>query len=119
MLSRPCSVLLMLSIAGCAASTESAPDDSTEVTAPAEPLEPGPPYGADDGYRDPCLYGEVVIVQGHAVQVPIPCAADELDKGDPPPLELDADGVDRGDADPLRAAPALRAAEQVSIVQTR
>jgi hypothetical protein len=125
MLPRSCSVVLALSIAGCAVVTDSSPDDSSadEASSVSRP-EPGPPYWVDDGYRDPCVFGEVIEVQGHLVRVPVPCAADELDKGDPLPLELDrgdrseslpiaADPPERGDPAPFDAPSELRAPEVI------
>jgi hypothetical protein len=71
----------------------------------------GPPYWVDDGYRDPCVVGETIVVQGHTVHVPVPCAADAIDKGDPLPREID--GLDRGDPDPIDVTRDLRGLERV------
>lgn len=131
MLPRSCSVVLALSIAGCAVATDSAPEGSSPA-APAAASRPevGPPYWVDDGYRDPCVFGEVVVIQGHSLRVPVPCAADELDKGDPLPLEVDAlseidrpveevEAIERSDPAALDAAAELRALEAGLVGQAR
>lgn len=79
--------LCLLGCVSCLASAESAPDEAT----PSEPsngaVEAGPPYDANAGYKDPCIHGEVVVLQGREVHVPIPCAVTSYDTSDPPPYE--------------------------------
>jgi hypothetical protein len=41
---------------------------------------------ASDGYQDRCVTGEIVVIQGNEVRVPIPCTTGEAaGGGDPAP----------------------------------
>lgn len=83
-------VLLLPGLAGCVAQAETAPvDDPPAAEASDDTPAPPPtdPYAQGDGYQSPCVTGQVMILGGQPVWVPVPCTADTVDKGDPPPFE--------------------------------
>ncbi len=45
-----------------------------------------PDWDRQSGYRDICVSGEVKIIMGQAIHVPVFCTRYEMDKGDPEPM---------------------------------
>jgi hypothetical protein len=91
MLSRisPLILLLLPAFTGCIAQAESAPEEQAPAAESSDtpPPPPSDPYAPGDGFRDPCVAGQVFVLNGESVWVPIPCQRETIDKGDPPPLE--------------------------------
>jgi hypothetical protein len=63
-----------------------------------EPTESGLPYGGRDGRFEPCATEVQHVTVGDlswSVEVPVFCEEEAVDRGDPPPEDLDLRGADR------------------------